>query len=68
MGWQNIHGEVRVERSDDGEMAFVFPRKFVDKFDKVFKNQRVNIFVVLAEADKKMIVQVAVAKREDCVV
>jgi len=55
--------DVVLEKYEDGTMALVFSKEFVNRFDKVFGDKPViDIFVAVGEKDKKMVIEIEIPK------
>ena len=55
---------IQLEKYPDGSMAVVLSKPFSAKFDKVFGDKRVNVFVGLMEKDKKMTIEITLPKHD----
>ena len=57
--------EIQMEFYPDGKLGIILSKEVGDKFNEVFKGRAVNVFAGIAEKDRKMIIEVTVAKRRD---
>lgn len=55
--------QIQIEFYPDGTLGIILSKDVGDKFNEVFEGQSVNVFAGIAEKDRKMIIEVTVAKR-----
>ena len=64
MEWKSIEGDIEIEEYPDGTMGIIFSKRLRDKFSDVFKDKQLNIFLAVGKQDRKMIIEVTVAKED----
>ena len=55
---------IQLEKWDDGSMAIILSKPFLEKFDRVFGDKAVDVFVGLAEGEKQMLIQITLPKHK----
>lgn len=61
---QKLDASIKVERYTDGSLGIIFSKEFREKFDEIFGNRPVNVFVAVGENDGRMIIQIELPKYE----
>lgn len=66
MEWKKLpeNCKIEIEKYPDGSMGVILSKTFVEKFDRIFKDKPVNVFVALAERDRKMIIEIRLPKHD----
>ena len=60
--WKKGEGKIEIEKYNDGKLGVILPESVRNKFDEIFGDRSVDVYVGFLEDERKIIIHVEIPK------